>query len=59
MIGRLIDKNNLEAFVEFIDGSTYCITLDKIPTNSKVGDVVNINSSIPTNVQNRKTIDFF
>lgn len=59
MIGRLIDKNNMEAFIEFIDGNTYCVTLDKIPTNSKVGDMVNVNSSIPTIVQNRKIIDFF
>ena len=59
MLGKIIDINNTDAFVEFIDGSTMDVSINRLPANSKVGDNVDINMQKPINMVNDKMIDFF
>ncbi|WP_333859619.1 hypothetical protein [Clostridium sp.] len=45
MIGEIIDMNISYALVSFQDGTTKDISITYLPSNSKIGDRVNINPS--------------
>lgn len=45
MIGEIIDMNVSYALVSFQDGTTKDISITCLPSNSKIGDRVNINPS--------------
>lgn len=48
MIGEIIDMNVSYALVSFQDGSTKDISITYLPSNSKIGDRVNITpNSLP------------
>jgi len=59
MLGKIIDINNTDAFIEFIDGNTMDVSINRLPSGSKVGDNVDINMQKPLNMMNDKMIDFF
>lgn len=59
MLGKIIDINNTDAFVELMDGTTMDVSINRIPPNSKVGDKVDIGMNKPLNMLNDKMIDFF
>lgn len=42
MIGKIIDINLSEAFVNFNDGRMVNIVVNQLPPGSKIGDTVNI-----------------
>jgi hypothetical protein len=59
MFGKIIDMNNTDAFINFSDGTTRDISVSHLPRNSKIGDSVNINLEIFTNMRNDKMENFF
>lgn len=59
MLGKIIDINNTDAFVDLIDGTTIDVSINRLPSNSRVGDKVDINMTKPLNMLNDKMIDFF
>jgi hypothetical protein len=59
MLGKIIDMNNTDAFVNFLDGTTMDVSVARLPRNSKVGDTVDLNIGAPTNMSNDKMVDFF
>ncbi len=58
MIGKIIDMNNTDAFINFLDGTTMDVSNARLPKNSKIGDTVDINTVSPTNMLNDK-IEYF
>ncbi|WP_041700871.1 hypothetical protein [Clostridium kluyveri] len=49
MIGEIIDMNVSHALISFQDGTTKDVNITHLPSNSKIGDRVNINpNSSPT-----------
>lgn len=48
MIGKIIDMNFTDAFVNFEDSTTMYIGISHLPIGSKVGDTVNINPKLST-----------
>lgn len=59
MLGKVIDINNTDAFIELMDGTTIDISINRIPSNSKVGDTINVSMNKSLNMMNDKMIDFF
>ncbi|MPM54162.1 hypothetical protein SDC9_100935 [bioreactor metagenome] len=59
MLGKIIDINNTDAFVELMDGTTMDVSINRLPANSKVGDRVDMSMNKPLNMLNDKMIDFF
>lgn len=59
MFGKIIDMNNTDAFINFLDGTTMDISVSHLPKNSKIGDSVDINLGNFTNMNNDKMEDFF
>lgn len=60
MLGKIIDMNNTDAFINLQNGTTIDISLSKIPTNSKIGDTINvpINNFLSSSTSN-KIMDYF
>ena len=58
--GMVIDLNSTDAFINFNDGTTMDIGVNKLPKKVKVGDFVDIDLSNKdmTNI-NDKLVDFF
>jgi hydrogenase maturation factor len=59
MFGKIIDIDNTDAFINFLDGTTMDVSVSRLPKDSKVGDTVDLNIGTPTNMLNDKMIDFF
>jgi hypothetical protein len=60
MFGRIIDMDNTDAFVNFLDGTTMDVSIASLPKNSKIGDTVDLTINAPTpTMLNDKMIDFF
>ena len=59
MFGKIIDIDNTDAFINFLDGTTMDVSVARLPKDSKVGDTVDLNISAPTNMLNDKMIEFF
>ena len=65
MFGKIIDMDNTDAFVNFLDGTTMDISISRLPKNSKIGDSVDlnmtspINMTAPTSIQSNKMGDLF
>lgn len=47
MIGEIIDMNVTHALISFQDGTTTDVSINNLPSNSKIGDRVNINPNSP------------
>jgi hypothetical protein len=52
MNGLIIDINNTGAFVELMDGTIKEIPINHLPTNSKLGDTVEVTSFKSLNMMN-------
>lgn len=61
MIGKILDMNKTDAFINFEDGTTMDISITRLPENSKVGGTVDIsmNSPLSSSSTSNKVIDFF
>ena len=59
MFGKIIDMNNTDAFINFLDGTTMDVSIARLPKNSKIGDTVDLNIGTPTNMINDKMESFF
>ncbi|WP_138204381.1 hypothetical protein [Haloimpatiens lingqiaonensis] len=61
MIGKIIDMNETDAFINFEDGTTMDISVTRLPKDSKIGDNVDISmgSSLSSSSTSNKVIDFF
>jgi hypothetical protein len=59
MLGKIIDMNNTDAFINFLDGTTMDVSNSRLPKNSKVGDTIDLNIGAPINMLNDKMVDFF
>lgn len=59
MLGKIIDMNNTDAFINFLDGTTMDVSNSRLPKNAKVGDTVDLNIGAPINMSNDKMVDFF
>jgi len=59
MFGKIIDMNNTDAFINFLDGTTIDVSIGRLPKNSKTGDTVDLSIGTPTNILNNKMVDFF
>lgn len=58
MLGKIIDINTTEAFVNLLDGTTIDIGVSRIPPKSKIGDTIDIPVS-STQFINDKLTGFF
>jgi len=58
MFGKIIDMDNTDAFINFLDGTTMDVSIARLPKNSKVGDSVDLNIGT-TNLLNDKMESFF
>ena len=58
MLGKVLDMNFTEAFINFQDGTTKDIGLSKLPKGTQIGDTVNV-EPIPLRLSNHKLVDFF
>ena len=54
----VIDLNSTDAFINFNDGTTMDIGVNKLPRKIKVGDIVEIDLSNKS-ITNDKLVDFF
>jgi len=59
MVGKIIDMDNTDAFINFLDGTTIDVSISRLPRNSKIGDSVDLNMVSPTNMKNDKMESFF
>ena len=59
MFGKIIDIDNTDAFINFLDGTTMDVSVARLPKDSKVGDTVDLNMAAHTNMRNDKMIEFF
>ncbi|MCB2291715.1 hypothetical protein LGK97_18545 [Clostridium sp. CS001] len=59
MFGKIIDIDNTDAFINFLDGTTMDVSVTRLPKDSKIGDTVDLTLSTPTNMINDKMINFF
>ncbi|WP_125154586.1 hypothetical protein [Clostridium rectalis] len=46
MIGRIIDMDNSEAFLNLDNGTTVGISKFSLPKNTKIGDTINVNPNL-------------
>lgn len=58
MFGKIIDMDNTDAFINFLDGTTMDISIARLPKDSKIGDSVDINIGT-SNLLNDKMESFF
>lgn len=58
MLGKVLDMNFTEAFINFQDGTTKDIELVQLPKGTKIGDTVNVEPT-PIRLSNDKLVDFF
>jgi hypothetical protein len=58
MIGKIIDMNFTDAFINFEDGTTMDIGISHLPIDSKVGDRINLDPKA-IRMKNDKLIDLF
>lgn len=58
MLGKVLDMNFTEAFINFQDGTTKDIGLAQLPKGIKIGDTVNV-EPVPMRLSNDKLVDFF
>lgn len=59
MFGKIIDMDNTDAFVNFLDGTTMDVSVSRLPKDSKIGDTVDLTMNAPINMINDRMIDFF
>ena len=63
MIGKIINLNNTEAFVELADGRTISVPVNSLQIKpiafQAKGQYVNIDIGTPSNMFNDKMVDFF
>ena len=59
MFGKIIDMDNTDAFINFLDGTTMDVSISRLPKNSKIGDSVDLNMDLSTNMNNDKMDNFF
>lgn len=59
MFGKIIDIDNTDAFINFLDGTTMDVSVARLPKDSKIGDTVDLTLNTPTNMLNDKMINFF
>ena len=59
MFGKIIDIDNTDAFINFLDGTTMDVSVARLPKDSKVGDTIDLDIATPTNMRNDKMIEFF
>lgn len=59
MYGKIIDMNNTEAFVNFLNGTTVNVSVSRLPKNSKLGDTVDLNNESPSSMIKNSMINFF
>jgi len=48
MFGKIIDMDSTDAFVNFLDGTTIDVSINRLPKNSKIGDSVDLNIAAPS-----------
>jgi len=58
MFGKIIDMDNTDAFINFLDGTTMDVSIARLPKDSKIGDSVDINIG-SSNFLNDKMESFF
>lgn len=58
MFGKIIDMNNTDAFINFLDGTSINVSVSRVPKNSKIGDTIDLNIDAPTNMLNDTMINF-
>lgn len=58
MFGKIIDMDNTDAFINFLDGTTMDVSIARLPKDSKIGDSVDINIGT-SNLLNDKMESFF
>ncbi|GAA0121183.1 MAG: hypothetical protein KID00_14095 [Clostridium argentinense] len=58
MFGKIIDMNNTDAFIECAEGLTINVSINKLPTHTKIGDKINLSLSNSSTMLNNKIIDF-
>lgn len=44
MLGKIIDLNSIEAYINLEDGRTVSVCISKLPGHIKIGDSIPINS---------------
>ncbi|WMJ79829.1 hypothetical protein RBU49_13260 [Clostridium sp. MB40-C1] len=60
MQGKILDINDMDAFIVFENGITMDLCTSHLPPNSKIGDKININTpSSSTEIANDKMTNFF
>ena len=59
MFGKIIDMDNTDAFVNFLDGTTVDVSVSRLPKDSKIGDTVDLTINAPISMINDRMIDFF
>ncbi|MGH4052501.1 MAG: hypothetical protein ACREVX_14430 [Clostridium sp.] len=59
MYGKIIDMNNTDAFVNFLNGTTVNVSVSRLPKNSKLGDTVDLNNESPSSMIKNSMINFF
>ena len=59
MLGKIIDMNNTDAFINFLDGTTMDVSITRLPNNSKTGDTINLDIGNFTNMFSNKTFNLF
>jgi len=58
MFGKIIDMNNTDAFVNFLNGTTVNVSVSRLPKNSKLGDTVDLNNESPSSMIKDSMINF-
>jgi len=58
MFGKIIDMNNTDAFVNFLNGTTINVSVSRLPRNSKLGDTVDLNNEAPSSMLKDSMINF-
>jgi len=58
MYGKIIDINNTDAFVNFLNGTTINVSISRLPKNSKLGDTIDLNNESPSSMIKDSMINF-
>lgn len=58
MIGKILDINQTDAYINFNDGTTFNVGISHLPKNVHIGDMVDIDIS-NIKMSNDKLISFF
>ena len=59
MFGKIIDMDNTDAFINFLDGTTMDVSIARLPKNSKIGDSVDFDIGAPISMTNDITGNLF